>query len=90
MLHSHLQDVRLLQFGVSGALRKGGRKTDPMSITHPLSYCLTDEVWKSINNENDERALTSFLRASRMRVFSCPKLSLILALLLFSIIGFDD
>ena len=36
------------------------------------------------------RVLTSFLSASRMRVFSWPKLSLILALLLFSIIGLDD
>lgn len=32
----------------------------------------------------------SFFSASRIRVFNCPKLSLILALLLFSMIGLDD
>lgn len=32
----------------------------------------------------------SFFRASKINVFSCPKLSLILALLLFSIMGLED
>lgn len=36
------------------------------------------------------KKLTSFLRASRMRVLSWPRLSLILALRRFSMIGFED
>lgn len=63
-------------------------------ITRSPSHCLTRplqlQVKESINNQDDEGVLTSFLSASKIRVFSCPKLSLILALLLFSIIGLDD
>ena len=51
MLHRHLQDVRLLQFRVSGALR--GRKTRMVRITRSLSRCLTAAVWMSINNRED-------------------------------------
>lgn len=92
MLHRHLQDVRLLQFGVSGALRRW--ETHMVRITRSPSLCLTRplqlQVKESIYNQDYERVLTSFLSASRIRVFSCPKLSLILALLLFSIMGLDD
>lgn len=37
-----------------------------------------------------ESELTSFFRASRMRVLSCPRLSLILALRRFSMMGLED
>lgn len=88
MLHRHLQDVRLLQFGVSGAL--GRWKTHMVRIIRSPSARVTTQVKECIHQQEDDRVLTSFLSASRIRVFSCPKLSLIRALLLFSIIGLDD
>lgn len=47
VLHCHLQDVCLLQFGVSGALR--GQKAHLVSVTRTLFSCLTETVWMSIN-----------------------------------------
>lgn len=44
MLYGHLQDVRLLQFRVSGALM--GRKTHVVRITHSLSQSLAEGIFE--------------------------------------------
>lgn len=51
VLHCHLQDVCLLQFGVSGALR--GRKAHLVSVTRTVFPWLTQTVWTFINIHED-------------------------------------
>lgn len=85
MLHGHLQDVRLLQLGVSGALK--GKKNvyvSTLSAHLAVGSALSGvEMWSVV-------PLTSFLSASMMRVFSCPRLSLMRARLRFSMMGLED
>lgn len=55
--------------------------------TAPVSPPLTSSQTAP---EISRAQLTSFFKASRMRVFSCPRLSLILARRRFSMIGLED
>lgn len=75
VLHCHLQNVCLFQFRVSGALNR------------QRYYNLTSFIDKSCGCGYIR---TSFFRASMMRVFSWPRLSLMRARLRFSIIGLED
>ena len=65
MLHRHLQDVRLLQFRVSGALR--GRKTRMVRITRSLSRCLTAAVWMSINKPGGPLSAYNYIFFERIQ-----------------------
>lgn len=88
VLHCHFQDICFLQLGVSGALQDITGKVEFAFETHCKRNYL--RTLKELLKASKWFKLTSFLSASRMRVLSCPRLSFILALRRFSMIGLDD
>lgn len=84
MLHRHLQDVRLLQLGVPRALREQHRHSEPPPRITPHRQPPPSPP------EPIAAVLTSFFNASRMSIFSCPRLSLMRARRRFSMMGLED
>lgn len=93
---SSLECLELWQREQRGEGKDGGLSSFTTTpLAHSLAAFRTVPVSPPLTSsqtapEISRAQLTSFFKASRMRVFSCPRLSLILARRRFSMIGLED